>query len=351
MALSVGGTQTIDEMLKYAPKFNTGSDAQTWLSGQAKQTGNAAMQDLLKSAPSFSQGTDMTVWLKNQSTQAANSATLKANDAIKSALANNIPSVATPAATTTDDARTKLQANLGAQINEGINTAISQVNPFMTGQRSATIQQNVLKPAVQTLANYDVEKAKTDAATALVNKKEQLNSLLPLVQQGNAEAAAAYKQLYSDVYGANATTTGTPTGSNIADILTSNAQTGTSGTTISTKHANQLKSAAAGVSGAKAKRLSDALGNLHGYEGAGDWLNNIWNEYDSLANVASNDAWENEDQVKRYTALANFLTNMPVGDFNNANTWRQIKSAAQQAGVDASSIDKWLQISSALNRG
>lgn len=311
--------------------------------------------------------------------------------AVTSAAVSAAPGVAPTAPPATDNSqnlRTKFQSALAPQVTEAINAATSQVDPFMTGQRAAEITRQAIKPAQEQLAQFEIEQSKTATADAKQKVKDEVAALLPLVQAGNATAKARYQQLMSQEYGGTTPTTSTtpslgPTISTIdwtggvsgtsdtnkkalegqmaaldqsvaagdaASITKYNelaneyygtqqkvyktAPVGATGKGINRKYADQINVVEGKMPPAKLKSLSDSLGNLHGYGGVGDKLNQIWNDFDILLNQASTDSFQSEADAQKFIAIGDFLNSLPNSiNFNDANTLHTIAKKVQPLSV------------------
>lgn len=136
----------------------------------------------------------------------------------QAAMAKNTPDATTqaPAGTTptyNEAVRKKFQIAQQPGITEGINTVTSQINPFMTGQRAGAITENVLKPATQAYAQFDIEQAKEEQAAANQAITDTINTLQPIIASGKAtdQMKAQYNAAVAKKLGATTPTAGATT--------------------------------------------------------------------------------------------------------------------------------------------
>lgn len=123
--------------------------------------------------------------------------------AVTSAAVSAAPGVATTAPTATDNSqalRTKFQSALAPQVTEAINTATSQVSPFMTGQRVGEITRQAIKPAQEKLAQFEIEQEQANQATKTAQDTAAIETLGAMIKAGTA--TQEMKDQYNKLVGA-----------------------------------------------------------------------------------------------------------------------------------------------------
>lgn len=262
--------------------------------------------------------------------------------AVTSAAVSAAPGVATTAPTATDNSqalRTKFQSALAPQVTEAINTATSQVNPFMTGQRAGEITRQAIKPAQEKLAQFEIEQEQANQATKTAQDTAAIETLGAMIKAGTA--TQEMKDQYNKLVGAKTGLTSSAIGATgPAGIDFSTGIAPASGqqqsTTFDANYGDAVTSAESQYSyklGGIKTAVDDIQGDTSIYAqkyktaiaGAYDRLNQLSNAVD---NKVAAPPLTVAQTVAEFQKLANGIGSIPGRfDYNDPAVWSKIINA------------------------
>ena len=242
------------------------------------------------------------------------------------------------------------------------------LNPLLTGMQGSNAQlQNQLagsglgsSSAYQTALTQNIAGAQNTAEqaegaaelaapqTQITNLQSEINNLSAYANQPGTPQYTAYwnaqQQLAALTGVAGVSAPSTTTGGGTTATPTTGTTTPTSWAPTATNtgqgvyDTNQQKidSAESRLTANTLTNLSGALGNLHGYGGTGDELNNLWNMFDQLHSMVSNKT-ASQDQVNQYLNLAGMMSDLALIDggninFNDGGQMEQVRNTMSKYG-------------------